>query len=96
MDAVSVELQLHIAVRRCLADRHCGSISIRGSEQGSAQMQGSGSCRHEALIWISLMCRFRHYRGYGDKNPLEFDGITDDSMQRYVERLRAALIRYDK
>ena len=39
--------------------------------------------------------RFRHYRTYRDKYALEFGGITDNSMQRYVARLREAVIQYD-
>ena len=39
--------------------------------------------------------RFRHYRTYRDKHALEFSGITDDTMQRYVGRLRQAVIQYD-
>ena len=44
---------------------------------------------------VAACGRFRHYRTYRDKHALEFKGITDNSMQRYVGRLREAVIQYD-
>ncbi len=68
-------------------DRVMALRNIHSLEQHSAGQHG----RKKPMTWPELG-RMRHYRGMRPRGSLEFTRGTDDSMDRYIEPLRASVL----
>ena len=68
-------------------DRVMALRNIHSLEQHEAGTHG----RKKSMAWPDLG-RMRHYRGMRQRGSLEYPLGTDDSMDRYIEPLRASVL----